>query len=110
LAFTQSMLAPTVMLLSCALIGAYSFKGPFWALSSTWMSPKTAAAGLAGINAIANLVGGGAISLVGWIKESTGSFSLALLPMVALTLAGAVSVLVMTRQARTQPAAAAAAA
>ena len=108
LAFTQSMLAPTVMLLSCALIGAYSFKGPFWALSSTWMSPKTAAAGLAGINAIANLVGGGAISLVGWIKDSTGSFSLALLPMVALTLAGAVSVLVMTRQARTQPAAAAA--
>ena len=108
LALTQSMLAPTVMLLSCALIGAYSFKGPFWALSSTWMSPKTAAAGLAGINAIANLVGGGAISLVGWIKDSTGSFSLALLPMVALTLAGAVSVLVMTRQARTQPAAAAA--
>jgi len=108
LAFTQSMLAPTMMLLSCALIGAYSFKGPFWALSSTWMSPKTAAAGLAGINAIANLVGGGAISLVGWIKDSTGSFSLALLPMVALTLAGAVSVLVMTRQARTQPAAAAA--
>jgi len=110
LAFTQSMLAPTVMLLSCALIGAYSFKGPFWALSSTWMSPKTAAAGLAGINAIANLVGGGAISLVGWIKDSTGSFSLALLPMVALTLAGAVSVLVMTRQTRTQPAAAASAA
>ena len=100
LAFTQGLLAPTVLLLSCALIGAYSFKGPFWALSSTWMSPKTAAAGLAGINAIANLVGGGAISLVGWIKESTGSFSLGLLPMVALTLAGAISVLVMTRRSR----------
>ncbi|MBV9890263.1 MAG: MFS transporter, partial [Rhizobacter sp.] len=100
LAFTQGLLAPTVLLLSCALIGAYSFKGPFWALSSTWMSPKTAAAGLAGINAIANLVGGGAISLVGWIKESTGSFSLGLLPMVFLTFAGAASVLVMTRQPR----------
>ena len=100
LAFMQGLLAPTVLLLSCALIGAYSFKGPFWALSSTWMSPKTAAAGLAGINAIANLVGGGAISLVGWIKESTGSFSLGLLPMVFLTFAGAVSVLVMTRQPR----------
>ena len=108
LAFTQGLLAPTVLLLSCALIGAYSFKGPFWALSSTWMSPKMAAAGLAGINAIANLVGGGAISLVGWIKESTGSFSLALLPMVALTLAGGVSVLLMTRQARPQTVVAAA--
>jgi len=100
LAFTAGMLIPTVMLLSCALIGAYSFKGPFWALSSTWMSPKAAAAGLAGINAIANLVGGGAISLVGFIKEGTGSFSMALLPLVLLTLTGGISVLLMTRQPR----------
>ena len=100
LAFTAGMLIPTVMLLSCALIGAYSFKGPFWALSSTWMSPKAAAAGLAGINAIANLVGGGAISLVGFIKEGTGSFSMALLPLVLLTLIGGISVLLITRQPR----------
>ncbi|MDM0108423.1 MFS transporter [Variovorax sp. J22R24] len=98
LTLTKGMLAPTVMLLSSALIGAYSFKGPFWALSSTWMSPRAAAAGLAGINAIANLVGGGAISLVGLIKESTGSFSLALMPLVLLTFVGAFSVLWMTRQ------------
>ena len=109
LSLTKGMLAPTVMLLSCALIGAYSFKGPFWALSSTWMSPRAAAAGLAGINAIANLVGGGAISLVGLIKESTGSFALALLPLVLLTFAGALSVLWMTRQAHTGPVAATAA-
>ena len=102
MAFTKGMLLPTVLMLSFALIGAYSFKGPFWALSSTWMSPKTAAAGLAGINAIANLVGGGAISLVGLIKDSTGSFSVALLPLVLLTLIGGISVLVMTRQARAQ--------
>ena len=49
----------------------------------------------------------GAISLVGWIKESTGSFSMALLPMVLLTLAGGISVLVMTRRSRTQAVAAA---
>ena len=100
LALTPGMLAPSVLMLSFALIGAYSFKGPFWALSSTWMSPRAAAAGLAGINAIANLVGGGAISLVGLIKESTGSFSIALLPMVALTLVGGISVLLITRQPR----------
>ncbi len=100
LALVPGLLAPSVLMLSCALIGAYSFKGPFWALSSTWMSPRAVAAGLAGINAIANLVGGGAISLVGLIKESTGSFSIALLPMVALTLAGAVAVLLMTRPQR----------
>jgi MFS transporter, ACS family, tartrate transporter len=100
LAIAQGHLVPTVMLLSCCLIGAYSFKGPFWALSSTWLSPKTAAAGLAGINAIANLAGGGAISLVGWIKESTGSFTLGLLPIMGLTLAGGIAVLLLDRQSR----------
>jgi MFS family permease len=37
-------LAPTVFLLSCILVGAYSFKGPFWALSSSWLSSGSAAA------------------------------------------------------------------
>ena len=94
----QGHLVATVMLLSCCLIGAYSFKGPFWALSSTWMSPKTAAAGLAGINAISNLVGGGAISLVGWVKETTGSFTMGLLPIMLLTLLGGAAVLLLSRQ------------
>lgn len=98
LAATQGHLVATVMLLSCCLIGAYSFKGPFWALSSTWMSPKTAAAGLAGINAISNLVGGGAISLVGWVKETTGSFTMGLLPIMLLTFLGGVAVLLLSRQ------------
>ena len=100
LAFIHDSLVLTVTVLSLALIGAYSFKGPFWALSSTWMSPKTAAAGLAGINAIANLAGGGAISLVGLIKSATGTFSYSLLPIVALTLAGGITVLMMTRPSR----------
>ena len=91
-------IVPTVMLLSCALVGAYSFKGPFWALTSGWMSPKTAAAGIAGINAIANLTGGGAISLVGMIKQSSGSYAVGLLPIVALTAIGAIGVLWMTRE------------
>jgi nitrate/nitrite transporter NarK len=100
LGLASGFLAPTVMLLSCALVGAYSFKGPFWALSSGWMSPKTAAAGLAGINAIANLTGGGAISLVGMIKQSTGSYAIGLMPVVLLTAAGAFGVLWMTRKQR----------
>jgi MFS family permease len=109
LSLTTGQLAPTVLMLSLALIGAYSFKGPFWALSSGWLPASAAAAGLAGINAIANLVGGGAISLVGWIKEATGSYALALLPIVILTALGATSVLLITRgQAKAVPASAAA--
>jgi MFS family permease len=102
LAAMQGHLVLTVMLLSCCLIGAYSFKGPFWALSSTWMSPKTAAAGLAGINAISNLVGGGAISLVGWVKETTGSFTLGLLPIMLLTFVGGAAVLLMARHGQSR--------
>jgi len=104
------MLVPIVCLLSLALIGAYSFKGPFWALTSGWLSASTVAAGLAGINATANLVGGRMISLIGLIKESTGSFGLSLLPLVALTAVGATCVLVVSRsEAQAQQTAAAAA-
>ena len=51
----SSSLATTIFAVACALVGAYAFKGPFWALSSGWLSASTLAAGLAGINAIANL-------------------------------------------------------
>ena len=96
----SSSLAVTVFLLSCILVGAYSFKGPFWALSSSWLAPASAAAGLATINAVSNLIGGGLmVNVYGWIKEATGSYALALLPIAALALASIVTLLTMTNQA-----------
>jgi MFS family permease len=98
--FLTSSLAISIGLLCVVLVGAYSFKGPFWALSSGWLSAGTAAAGLAAINATSNLIGGGImVNLFGVIKQATGSYSMALLPQVLLTLAGAVLVLVMSRKA-----------
>ena len=47
-------------MVTCCLVGAYAFKGPFWALSAGLALAGTLAAGLAGINAISNLIGGGA--------------------------------------------------
>ncbi len=92
-------LATTLLGLSLALCGAYSFKGPFWTLSSGWLDSGSAAAGLAGINAASNLVGGGMVSLVGLIKTATGSYGLALLPVVALALLGSMSLLWISRSA-----------
>ncbi|CAG9182758.1 MFS transporter [Cupriavidus pinatubonensis] len=92
-------LATTLLGLSLALCGAYSFKGPFWTLSSGWLDSGSAAAGLAGINAASNLVGGGMVSLVGLIKTVTGSYGLALLPLVALALLGSMSLLWISRSA-----------
>ena len=98
--FVRSSLPLTVALLSCVLTSYSCFKGPFWAFTSTTLSPASAAAGIAGINAVANLVGGGMVSLVGVIQDATGSYAAALLPIVFLALAGALAVLLMGRQRR----------
>jgi MFS family permease len=98
-AATRSLI-PTVFLLSCVLVGAYSFKGPFWALSSTWIASSSAAAGLAAINATSNLIGGGLmVNVYGWIKAQTGSYALALLPVAGLALASIIMLLSLSSDA-----------
>jgi hypothetical protein len=88
----------TILAVSCCLVGAYAFKGPFWALSAGWLSASTLAAGLAGINAIANLIGGGLmVNVVGVVREWTGSYALGMLPVGALDAAAAISVLLISR-------------
>jgi ACS family tartrate transporter-like MFS transporter len=56
-------------------------------------SVGTAAAGLAQINAISNLAGFGTTYVMGFIKEATGKFTLALVPLVALAAAAALAIL-----------------
>lgn len=91
-------IATTIFAVACALVGAYAFKGPFWALSSSWLSASTLAAGLAGINAIANLIGGGLmVNIVGLVRSATGSFTLGMLPVAALDAAAAASVILISR-------------
>ncbi|MBE7199531.1 MAG: MFS transporter [Parafilimonas terrae] len=91
-------IATAVLAVSFALVGAYAFKGPFWALSAGWLSPGTLAAGLAGINAISNLIGGGLmVNVVGLVKDATGSFPLGMLPVAALDAAAALSVILISR-------------
>ena len=90
-------LSATVALLSLALIGTYAIKGPFWALSSEFLGPAAAAAGLAQINALGNLGAFGGSYLLGVIKDETGSFPLALLPLVALATIATVAVLYVGR-------------
>jgi ACS family tartrate transporter-like MFS transporter len=96
----STSILPTMILLSCVLIGAYSFKGPFWALSSGWLASGSAAAGLAGINAVSNLIGGGLmVNVYGWIKAGTGSYALALLPIAALALVSITILLALSHSA-----------
>jgi MFS family permease len=88
LAFTAQSLLPTVAILFVAIVGTYAIKGPFWALSTEWMSTSAAAVGIAQINAIGNLGGFVGTYSLGVIKEATGSYALGLLPLAILTAAG----------------------
>jgi MFS transporter, ACS family, tartrate transporter len=82
-----------IVILCLAVVGIYAGKGPVWALSSEWLSKTTAATGLAQINAISNLAGFGTAYLLGVIKGKTGSYSLAMLPLVALAALGSGAIL-----------------
>jgi MFS family permease len=87
-----------IVILCLAVIGIYAGKGPVWALASEWLSAGTAAAGLAQINAISNLAGFGTTYVIGVIKQATGSYPLAMLPLAGLSAAGAVAILLIDRQ------------
>jgi MFS family permease len=86
-----------IIILCVAVIGIYAGKGPVWAVSTEWLSATTAAAGLAQINAVSNLAGFGTTYVMGFIKDVTGSFSLALVPLVALSAVAALVILLMGR-------------
>ena len=93
---------PAIILILClAVIGIYAGKGPVWALSADWLSAGTAAAGLAQMNAISNLAGFGTTYVVGYIKQATGSYPLAILPLACLSGVGALAVLLISRDRST---------
>jgi MFS transporter, ACS family, tartrate transporter len=96
--FGMHALVPTVVALSFALVGCYALKGPFWALSTEWLGPRAAAAGIAQINALGNLAGFIGPFLLGWIYDVTGSYALGMLPMIALAFVGGIAVVTMGKR------------
>ena len=90
-------LPATIVILCLAVIGTYAGKGPVWAVSTEWLSAGTAAAGLAQINAISNLAGFGTTYVMGFIRDVTGRFSLAFLPLVALSGVAALAIVLTGR-------------
>jgi ACS family tartrate transporter-like MFS transporter len=67
-----------ILALIIANMGISSCKPPLWSIPSLFLSGPAAAAGLAAINAIGNLGGFAGPTIIGWLKETTGDFSLAL--------------------------------
>jgi D-galactonate transporter len=73
--------SPVLMMLCFAIaaFGIYGCQPVFWTLPGTFLSGGAAAAGIATINALANLSGFMGPSVMGWIKTTTGSYSSGLL-------------------------------
>ncbi|WP_082170926.1 MFS transporter [Dickeya fangzhongdai] len=84
-----------MLALVLASIGIYSCKPPLWSIPSLFLSGPAAAAGLAAINSIGNLGGFFGPAIIGWLKEKTGDFSLALYAIAALLLLSALLTLLI---------------
>ncbi len=75
--------------MSIAAIGLYGTKGPFWAIPGRFLTGMTAAASFAWINSIGNLGGFFGPGVVGWVRESTGSFAGGLYALAGFALVSA---------------------
>lgn len=89
-AFSTSV-APSILLISVAVMGVYSVMGPFWSMPTTFLSGTAAAAGIAFINSIGNLGGFAGPYVIGLVRTSTGQFTGGLLLVSgALAVSGVV--------------------
>ena len=69
--------------LTFAVIGAVAVLGPFWTLPPSFLKGTAAAGGIALINAIGSLGGFFAPTIIGVLKQETGSYSSGLAVMAA---------------------------
>ncbi|HXG78024.1 MAG TPA: MFS transporter [Methyloceanibacter sp.] len=94
-----------VVALTLATLGIYAAVGTFWSLPTAILTGTGAAAGLALINSMGNLAGLTSPTVVGAIKEATGSFTVGLLFLAGAMLLGALIVLLfgLAEKARAAP-------
>jgi D-galactonate transporter len=76
-------------LLCCAAFFLWATLGVFWTLPTQFLGGAAAAGGLAAINGFAQLGGFSGPFLVGWLRESTGSFTVALVTLALFPMMGA---------------------
>ncbi|MFK0333930.1 MFS transporter [Rhizobium sp. NPDC090275] len=99
LAFATGATSVFTVLIALALvnIGISASKPPLWSMPTLFLSGPAAAAGIATINSIGNLGGFVGPSMIGWIKDTTGSFAGGLYFVAALLVLSAVVTLILAR-------------
>jgi ACS family tartrate transporter-like MFS transporter len=76
--------------MTAATVGIYGSRASFWPMPSIFLTGTAAAGAIALINAVGNLGGYVGPFIVGWIKDSTGSFQAGLYFLAACSFACAV--------------------
>jgi ACS family tartrate transporter-like MFS transporter len=76
--------------MSAATVGIYGSRAAFWPMPSIFLTGTAAAGAIALINATGNLGGYVGPFIVGWIKDSTGTFEAGLYFLAACSFACAV--------------------
>lgn len=87
-------------LLSLATLGVFCALPTFWTLPTALLTGSAAAGGIALINAVGGLGGFIGPYLVGWIKNATGRFDLALAAIAAILIAAGLLTLLLGRAMR----------
>jgi len=93
-AFVRSPLAG-VAALALVPIGHCSAYGPFWSMPSQLLSGRAAAAGTAMVVTIANVGGFIGPTLIGYLKDRTGTYTIAFLLLGGFAIAAALLVVTM---------------
>ncbi|MEK1854470.1 MAG: MFS transporter [Phyllobacterium sp.] len=99
LIFASAATTVVAVLFALALvnIGVSSSKPPLWSMPTIFLSGPAAAAGIATINSLGNLGGFVGPSMIGWIKDLTGSFQGGLYFVAGLLILSAVVTLLLAR-------------
>jgi D-galactonate transporter len=102
--FTSSI-GVALGLICVSAFGIWGAQAIFWTIPAAYLKHGAAAAGIAMVNMAAGLGGFTGPYLVGWVKDTTGEFSLSLVALAATSfiMAGIVMVLPIARSARRSP-------
>jgi len=90
-----STFVPSLIGLTFALIGVTAARAIFWTIPARFLTGVAAAGGLAFINSVGALGGFVGPSMMGWLKDATGSFNSGLVALAGLGFLSAVLTLTL---------------
>ena len=86
-------IVPSIVALSMAMLGLASMLGPFWAFATSFLGGIGAAAGIALVNSVGNVGGFVGPNIIGYLQQTTNSYTTGLVVIGAVLDAGGVLVL-----------------